>query len=92
VATVSNTVKCLCASAIPASLVGWFLFLRMASELNKVLPPQRRIPLLEFRMRIWEIKNLHQEAFPKSGLRATSFLLIAVSVALFIAAIIVGIR
>jgi hypothetical protein len=88
----SSTVKCLWALAIPTGLVGWFMFLRMTTDLNKVLPPQKRIPLFEFRMRISEIRDLHEGAFPKSTLRVTSFLLIALSAALFGAAIIIGLR
>jgi hypothetical protein len=92
VAAVSSTVKCLWALALPISLVGLFLFLRMAAQLNEVLPPQKRIPLIELRGRFWDIKNLHEEAFPRSMLRRTSFLLMAISIALFAAAIIIGIR
>jgi hypothetical protein len=64
----------------------------MTTELNRVLPPQKRIPLFEFRMHLWEIRNLHEQAFPKSRLRTTSFLLIGLSAALFGVAIIIGIK
>ena len=39
-----------------ACLTSWGLFFRMAIELNKVLPPSKRIPLFPYRMYI-----------PKSG-------------------------
>jgi hypothetical protein len=61
----------------------------MIIELNKVLPPEKRIPLIEFRGRLSEIRDLHREWFPTSGLRATSFALIAASTALFAIAVII---
>jgi hypothetical protein len=56
-------------------LVGWLLFVRMAVELNKVVPSEKRIPLLEYRYHISEIRRLHEEFFPRSMLRTTSSLL-----------------
>jgi hypothetical protein len=48
--------------------VGWGCFLRMASDLNRVLPPAKRIPLLEYRMHIPEITRLYEDSFPESRL------------------------
>jgi hypothetical protein len=64
----------------------------MTTELNRVLAPRKRIPLLEFRMHVWEIRDLHEGAFPHSRLRSICYLLLAMSAALFVAAIIIGIR
>lgn len=62
-------------------LAGWSLFFRMILELNKVLPAQNRLSLIEFRYHIGEIKRLHAELFPISTLRVTALLLIAASAA-----------
>ena len=61
-------------------LIGWLLFVGMAVQLNKVLPSEKRISLLEYRYHISEIKSLHEEFFPGSMLRTTSSLLIRVAV------------
>jgi hypothetical protein len=49
------------------SLIGWSLFLRMAIEVNKVLPPGKRIPLIELRNHISRIRRLYEDSFPESG-------------------------
>jgi hypothetical protein len=46
------------------SLTGWGLFFRMAIELNRVLPPNKRIHLIEFRFYISKIRRLHRDSFP----------------------------
>jgi hypothetical protein len=63
------------------SLTGWLLFFRMAIELNKALPPDKRIPLIEFRNHIFRIRRLHEDSFPESGL-STTWLVLMVAAAL----------
>jgi hypothetical protein len=70
------------------SLIGWSLFLRMAIELNKVLPPDKRIPLIEFRNHISRIRRLHEDSFPESGL-STTWLILTVAAGLVWAAAII---
>jgi hypothetical protein len=48
--------------------VGWVLFLRMARDLNRFLPPAKRIPLLEYRMHIPDITRLYEDSFPEGRL------------------------
>jgi hypothetical protein len=72
--------------------VGWSLFIRMVVELNRVLPPQKKFFILEFRMRHREIKRLHEKFFPVSSLRATWFAFIVSSVITMAAAIIVAVK
>lgn len=57
---------------------GWLLFIQMTRQLNQVLPPEKRIPLVTYRYRISEIKCLHEAHFPGSVLRGTSSILRAV--------------
>jgi hypothetical protein len=45
---------------------GWGLFLRMVSDLNRVLPPAKKILLLEYRMHVPEITRLYEDSFPES--------------------------
>jgi hypothetical protein len=64
----STAFKCLAAVTILGFLMGWSLFLRMAIELNKVLPPRKRILLIELREHISEVNRLYMESFPSSTL------------------------
>jgi len=50
-------------------LLGWWLFLRMAIKLNRVLPLAKRIPLIEFRNYRLEIERLYENSFPKVNSR-----------------------
>jgi len=43
------------------------LFIRMAIELNRTLPPQKKFSILELRMHFHELKRLHEEVFPVSA-------------------------
>ena len=63
----------------------------MAAELNRILPPRKRIPLIEFRYHISKIKRLHEDSFPASTLRVASLVLITVSALLPAAGLVVGI-
>lgn len=66
---------------------GWLLFIRMAIELNRVLPPRDKIPMLEIRYHFFDVKRLHEERFPKSSVRLASFTLIGLSTGLLAGAI-----
>jgi hypothetical protein len=69
-------------------LTGWGLFFHMVIELNKVLPPNKRIPLSEYRMRIDEIRRLYEDSFPDSALATVWFLLMMVGGAFCAAAVV----
>jgi hypothetical protein len=47
-------------------LAATVLFFRMLSGVNKMLPPEKRIPLLEYRYRTTEIKRLYEDVYPES--------------------------
>jgi hypothetical protein len=57
--------------------IGWSLFFRMAIELNRVLPPSKRIPLIEFRNHISEIRRLYEDSFPEGVLSMAWMTLLA---------------
>ena len=69
-------------------LIRWSLFFRMIIDLNKVLPLEKRIPLIEFRNQISRIRRLHQDSFPESGLSATWLILMVAAGLVWAAAII----
>ena len=73
-------------------LVGFSLFIRMAVELNRVLPPQKRFSIFELNMHRHEVKRLHEEFFPVSALRATWFALMVGSGITMAAAIIIAVK
>jgi len=83
----SNGFKYLFGAGAFGQVVAGILFLRMARELNRVLPAERRMPLIEVRMHYFEIKRLHEEAFPASRLRAAWFLLTVTSILVMVAAV-----
>jgi hypothetical protein len=70
------------------SLVGWLLFFRMATDLNKVLPPNRRIPFYAMRNRVSEIRRLHEDSFPESPLSTAWLILMVVAGAILGTAIV----
>jgi hypothetical protein len=72
--------------------IGWFLFVRMAIQLNRVLPPNKKFFIIELRQHIHEVKCLHEESFPVSRLRVTWFALVVGSAITIAAAIIVAIK
>ncbi len=74
---------------VAVSLTGWGLFFRMAIELNKVLPANKRIPLIECRMHLSEIRRLYEDLFPDSALSSVWFLLMVLGGAFFATAVIV---
>jgi hypothetical protein len=63
----------------------------MAIEVNRVLPPRDRIPMVEIRYHFHDVKRLHEEQFPQSSVRLAFFMLMGLSVALLAAAILVEI-
>jgi hypothetical protein len=72
-------------------IAGWALFIRMAVELNRALPPGKRLPLIRFRENLDHIKRLHGDYFPNSVVRLWAFLLIAASASLSATGVIVGV-
>ena len=70
------------------SLIGWSLFFRMVSELNKVLPPDKKIPVFEFRNHISEIRRLHEDSFPDSAL-STAWMILMVTAGLAWTAVVI---
>jgi hypothetical protein len=72
--------------------IGWSLFIRMAIELNRVLPLQKKFFILELRIHFHEVKRLHEEFFPVSALRATWFAFMVSSVIIMTAAIIIAVK
>jgi hypothetical protein len=61
-------------------VIGWSLFFRMAIESNRVLPPNKRIPLIELRYHgVSEIRRRHEDSFPESGLSKTFLVLIVLA-------------
>ena len=69
-------------------LIGWSLFFRMTIDLNNVLPPDKRIPLIEFRNQISRIRRRHEDFFPESGLSTTCLILMVAAGLVWAAAII----
>jgi len=61
----------------------------MAIELNRVLPPNKRIPLFDYRMHISEIRRLYEDSFPDSALSTVWFLLMVVAGAFCATAVVV---
>ena len=88
----TNTFRYLFGVGAFGQLIAVILFLRMASELNRVLPRDRRMPLIEIRIHIFEIKRLHEEAFPESRLRTTWFLLTVTSILVMVLAVLLELR
>lgn len=73
-----------------ALLLAWsVLRLRMGAAVNKVLPPDKRVPLIEIRGRMAEIRRLHEDLFPSSRLPALSRMLGIAGAASCTAAIVV---
>ena len=73
-------------------LVGFSLFIRMAIELNGVLPPKKKFSILELNMRRHDVKRLHEELFPLSSLRTTWFVLVVASVMAMVVAVIIAVK
>jgi hypothetical protein len=73
-------------------LIGFSLFIRMAIELNRVLPPQKKFSILELNMHRHGVQRLHEEFFPVSALRATWFTLMVSSVIALAVAIIIAVK
>ena len=88
----TNLFKYLFGAGASGQVIAVFLFLRMAMELNRVLPPERRMPLIEIRMHFFEIKRLHEEAFPASRLRAAWFGFTVTSILVMVLAVLLELR
>lgn len=73
--SMSVALKWCMASAALGFLVATAMFIRMAAEVNKKLPPEKRIPLIDYRYHITEIKHLYEGLFPDSALATVWFLL-----------------
>ena len=73
--TVSGALKWSMAIAAVGFLASLGLFFRMAAAVNKKLPTERRIPLIEFRYHMTEIKRLYEDMFPESSMATVWFLL-----------------
>jgi hypothetical protein len=69
-------------------LVAFLMTLRMAFEVNRVLPPEKRIPLIEYRFHVQEIWRLHDDFFPKSTTATLTRWLTAFSAVLIAAGIV----
>jgi hypothetical protein len=55
------------------------LFFRTVQMVNKELPIDKRIPLIDFRNRRMEIKRLFEDLFPDSSLTTVWFLTVVAS-------------
>jgi len=89
----SSPFKWLCGSGFVLAVVGWALFFFMALEVNRALPPGRRISLLHLGYQFREIRDLHEELFPAArSLRAASLLLMYGAGTLWGAAVLLEIR
>ena len=84
----SSLALCLWAAAGVGFLVALVMTLRMAVEVNRVLPPAKRIPLIEYRFHVQEIWRLHDNFFPKSKTTALTRWLLAFSGALVAAGLV----
>jgi len=62
-----STVKVLFGAGTIGIVIASSLFIRMAIELNRTLPPQKKFSILELRMHFHELKRLHEEVFPVSA-------------------------
>jgi len=82
VSNLSNAVKYLWAIGVAGQLIASLLFVRMAVQVNRVLAPEKRIPLIESRLRFFELKRLHEDLFPASTIRTAWLVLLAVSTSL----------
>ena len=87
-----SSVKILYALGGLGLVLGWALFFRMAIEVNRRLPPQKKFFLQDLNMHFHEVKRLHEETFPVSALRTTWFVLMVASVMAMVAATILAVR
>jgi hypothetical protein len=88
----TDTVKYLWVGGMIGMIAASILFGQMQAQVNKLLPPEKRISMIESRMRFHEIKSLHEERFPTSQLRTMWYVLMAISVFLMAVGIIVAIK
>lgn len=79
-------------TAICASVAGQLLFIRMAVEVNRKLPFDKRIPLFGLKEHIWEVRSLHGDMYPKSAVRTAAYLLIGCSTFFFVVAVILAVE
>ena len=88
----SANLKILIALASAGMFVAWGLFIRMAIELNRVSPIQKKFYVINLRRDFHEVKRLHEEIFPVSALRTAWLILIIASEVTPIAVIILAVR
>ena len=80
------------ASGLIGMTIGGLLFGRMHAQVNKLLPPEKRIPLIETRMRFYDIKHLHEELFPTSPIRAAWLVLTVASASMLAIGVILAVK
>ena len=86
------SVKILFAVGGLGMLIGTSLFIRMAIELNRTLPPQKKFFIIELRDHFHEMKSLHEKSFPVSGLRSAWFVITTTSAIILAVAFILAVR
>jgi hypothetical protein len=84
----SSLALCLWAIAGIGFFLAILMTLRMGVEVNKVLPPEKRIALIEYRFHVQQIWQLHDDFFPKSRTATLTRWLIAFSAALVAAGLV----
>jgi hypothetical protein len=89
---IPTSVKILLAVGGFGMLIGTSLFIRMAIELNRTLPPQKKFYIIELREHFHEVKNLHEKAFPVSTLRSVWFVITVASVITMAAGFILAVK
>jgi hypothetical protein len=92
VSDLGNAVKYLWAIGVAGQLIASLLFVRMAVQVNRVLAPEKRIPLIESRLRFFELKRLHEDLFPASTIRTVWFVLLAVSTSLLAIGVMLAVK
>ncbi len=85
-------VRILFAAGALGLLVGTSLFMRMAIELNRVLPPQKKFYTILLREHFHEVKSLHEKSFPASTLRTAWFVVTVASVVTMADAFILAVK
>jgi hypothetical protein len=84
----SSLALCFWATAVIGFLLALLMTLRMGTQVNKILPPEKRIPLIEYRFHIQEIWRVHDDLFPKSRTATLTRWLTAFSAVLVAAGIV----
>jgi hypothetical protein len=85
---VGRRAACFLIAGGAAQIVGWSCFFRMTSELNKTLPPDKRIPLIQFRNEAHRIRRLYEDTFPRGRLSTAWLLFMVIGTASIAAAVV----